>query len=298
MDYHKPVMLHESVEGLEIKPDGVYVDCTFGGGGHSLEILKKLKTGKLIAFDQDPDVKGNLPEQANFLFANANFRFLSNFLQWFEIQSIDGILADLGVSWHHFDEAERGFSFRFDGDLDMRMNRSGGQTAAGIVATATEEDLMRMFREYGEMPEARKLARAISQARIKKPVATVQDLVEAVSAFIPRKEEHRFLARVFQSLRMEVNQETNCLRDLLVQIPGWLKPGGRMVFITYHSLEDRMVKNFIKTGKTEGELEKDLYGHSSVPLRAVNRKVVIPGKEEMEMNSRARSAKLRIAEKV
>lgn len=298
MDYHKPVMLFESVEGLAIKPDGVYVDCTFGGGGHSREILRRLTTGKLIAFDQDSDAAANIPEGDKFLFANANFRFLVHFIRFFGYNQVDGILADLGVSSHHFDAPERGFSFRFEGKLDMRMNRQSGQTAAELISAYEEADLVRIFRDYGEIPEARRLAAAIVKARQTSRVETVEDLLTILAPLVPKKEENKFLARVFQAVRMEVNNELGSLEDLLVQIPDCLSKGGRMVFITYHSLEDRLVKNFIKNGKTEGEVQKDLYGNVQVPLKAINKKVIVPGEQEMLENSRSRSAKLRIAERI
>lgn len=298
MGYHTPVLLKESIDGLQIKPQGIYVDVTFGGGGHSLEILKNLNKGKLVAFDQDDDALQNLIDDDRFIFVNHNFRFLKNFLKYHGIEKVDGILADLGVSSHHFDQPERGFSFRYDGDLDMRMNRSAKVSAKDIINQYPEQELAKIFWEYGELKNSRKLAKVIVSNRTDKEINTIKSFTDLLMPFIPKHAEHKFLAKIFQALRIEVNREMEFLKEMLLQTADVIKPGGRLVVITYHSLEDRLVKNFIKNGKFEGEAEKDLYGRTDVPFKAVNRKVITPDEEEIAENNRARSAKLRIAEKL
>ena len=297
MAYHTPVLLKESVEGLQIKPDGIYVDVTFGGGGHSREIIKHINTGKLVAFDQDDDALPNLINDERFVFVNHNFRFLKNFLKYHDIDKVDGILADLGVSSHHFDDPERGFSFRFDGELDMRMNQSAKVSAKNIVNEYDEANLARLFWEYGELKNSRKLAKVIADKRSEKAIETVKELTDVLMPFLPKHAEHKFLAKVFQALRIEVNREIEFLKEMLLQTTEVLKPGGRLVVITYHSLEDRLVKNFIRSGVFKGEAEKDFYGIADVPFEAVNRKIIVPTDEEIKENNRARSAKLRIAKK-
>jgi len=298
MGYHTPVLLTESIDGLQIKPQGVYVDVTFGGGGHSHEILKKINKGKLIAFDQDDDAQQNLIDDDRFIFVNHNFRFLKNFLKYHGFEMVDGILADLGVSSHHFDQPERGFSFRYDGDLDMRMNRSAKVSAKDIINQYPEQKLAKIFWEYGELKNSRKLARAIVNIRADEEINTINAFTDLLMPFIPKHAEHKFLAKIFQALRIEVNREMEFLKEMLLQTADVIKPGGRLVVITYHSLEDRLVKNFIKHGKFEGEAEKDLYGRTDVPFKAINRKVITPDEKEIAENNRARSAKLRIAEKL
>jgi len=298
MAYHTPVLLKESVDGLQIKPDGIYVDVTFGGGGHSREILKHIKNGKLVAFDQDDDALANLIDDKRFVFVNHNFRFLKNFLKYHKIEQVDGILADLGVSSHHFDEPERGFSFRFEGELDMRMNKSSKISAKNIVNEYDEEKLAKIFWEYGELKNSRRLANAIVKQRENKKLETIKELTDVLMPYLQKHAEHKFLAKVFQSLRIEVNREMEFLKDMLLQCIDVIKPGGLLVVITYHSLEDRIVKNFIRTGRFEGEVEKDFFGNAKVPFEAVNRKVIVPTDEEIEINNRARSAKLRIAKRV
>ncbi|MFY9154307.1 MAG: 16S rRNA (cytosine(1402)-N(4))-methyltransferase RsmH [Prolixibacteraceae bacterium] len=296
-EYHVPVLLNESVSGLEIKANGDYVDVTFGGGGHSREIFSRLKTGRLFAFDQDEDAAANVIEDDRFFFIRHNFKYIRNFLKYYGVEQVDGILADLGVSSHDFDVAERGFSFRFDGDLDMRMNRDASQTAAGIVNTFTEDQLRSMFREYGEIDNAGRLAKQLVAARNAKPIQTIEQFRAAISPCTPKHLESKYLAKVFQALRIETNKEMDVLHEFLEQSIGLLKPGGRLVVITYHSLEDRMVKNFIKSGDFSGKQEKDFFGNVDSPMIAINRKVIVPTDEEIERNPRARSAKLRIAEK-
>ena len=295
--YHLPALLNESIAGLNLRPEGIYVDVTFGGGGHSRAILEKLTTGRLIAFDQDADAAANVINDERLTLLNQNFRYLNNNLRYIGINVIDGLIADLGVSFHQFDEQERGFSFRGDAALDMRMNRQAPVTAADILRTCDEEKLADIFYNYGELTTSRKLAAAIVKARAVKPVTTVGDLTAALSGLVPPREENKFWARLFQSLRIEVNSELDALKEMLMQALQVLKPGGRMAVITYHSLEDRLVKNFFRAGNFEGESEKDFYGNVSTPLRAVNRKVIVPSEEEIRNNSRARSARLRIAEK-
>lgn len=298
MAYHTPVLLNESVEGLQIRPDGIYVDVTFGGGGHSSEIIKHIKTGKLVAFDQDDDALPNLIEDKRFVFVNHNFRFLKNFLKYHGIEKVDGLLADLGVSSHHFDDPERGFSFRFDGELDMRMNQSAKTSAKDVINNYEEAGLAKIFWDYGELKNSRKLARVIVENRIQKEIATIKEFTDILMPFLPKHAEHKFLAKVFQALRIEVNREMEFLKDMLLQTVDVIKPGGRLVVITYHSLEDRIVKNFIRDGKFEGEVEKDFYGNVDVPFKAVNRKIIVPNDDEIKENNRARSAKLRIAERI
>ena len=290
-------MLNESVDGLEIKANGDYVDVTFGGGGHSREIFSRLKSGRLFAFDQDEDAAANIIHDDRFFFIRHNFKYIRNFLKYYQVEKVDGILADLGVSSHDFDVAERGFSFRFDGDLDMRMNRDSSQTAADIVNTYSDDQLRKIFREYGEIDNAGRLARELVLARNVKPVKTIEQFREAISPCVPRLQESKYLAKVFQALRIETNKEMDVLHEFLEQSIELLNPGGRLVVITYHSLEDRMVKNFMRSGDSSGKQEQDFFGNVDSPLIAVNRKVIVPNEEELERNPRARSAKLRIAEK-
>lgn len=296
-DYHVPVLLNESVGGLEIKADGDYVDVTFGGGGHSREIFSRLKTGRLFAFDQDEDAAANVIDSERFFFIRHNFKYIRNFLRYYGLEQVDGILADLGVSSHDFDVAERGFSFRFDGDLDMRMNRDALQTAADLVNSYSEDQLRQVFRDYGEIDNAGRLAKQLVSARSETPVKTIAQFREAIAPCVPKFQESKYLAKVFQALRIETNHEMDVLNEFLEQSIELLKPGGRLVVITYHSLEDRMVKNFIKSGDFSGKQEQDFFGNVAAPLIAINRKVIVPSEEEIEQNPRARSAKLRIAEK-
>jgi 16S rRNA (cytosine1402-N4)-methyltransferase len=295
--YHVPVLLKESVSGLEIKADGDYVDVTFGGGGHSREIFSHLVSGRLFAFDQDKDASSNIIHNDRFFFIRHNFKYIRNFLKYYDVDQVDGILADLGVSSHDFDVAERGFSFRFDGNLDMRMNRDSDQTAADVVNTYSEDQLRTIFREYGEIDNAGRLAKQLVSARSIKPINTIEQFRESISSCVPKMQESKYLAKVFQALRIETNKEMDVLQEFLEQSIQLLKPGGRLVVITYHSLEDRMVKNFIRSGDLSGKQEKDFYGNVESPLIAINRKVIVPSEEEIEINPRARSGKLRIAEK-
>ncbi|HEY5499957.1 MAG TPA: 16S rRNA (cytosine(1402)-N(4))-methyltransferase RsmH [Bacteroidales bacterium] len=297
-EYHVPVLLHACMEGLNIKPDGTYVDVTFGGGGHAREIVSKLTTGKLYGFDQDEDAEQNIPDDSRFVFVRSNFRYLSNFLRFHEVDEVDGILADLGVSSHHFDDSDRGFSFRFEeGMLDMRMNKKAGINAADIVNTYSEEDLANVFYKYGELKNSRRLAFALVKARELSPITTVASFLEIVKPYFGREKEKKDLARVFQALRIEVNQEMVTLELMLQQALNVLKPGGRLVVMTYHSLEDRLVKNFMKTGNFEGKSEQDFYGNFQTPFRLINNRVIVPDDQEQAINPRSRSAKLRIAEK-
>jgi 16S rRNA (cytosine1402-N4)-methyltransferase len=297
--YHNPVLLHQSVEGLNISPDGVYVDATFGGGGHSRVILEHLgKAGTLVAFDQDPDAASNLPDDDRIQFINQNFKYLKNFLTLYGKPAVDGIMADLGVSSYQFDEPERGFSTRFDGPLDMRMMKDQGKSAADVVNTYSEEDLNRIFRQYGEIKNSRCMARMILEQRNIKKIKTTQELVHSVEKCIPATQKNKLLAMLFQAIRIEVNEELEVLKVFLEQAAEVLKPGGRLVVISYHSLEDRMVKNFMKTGNFEGELKKDFYGNKLVSLMPIHSKAIMPDETEISKNSRARSAKLRIAEKI
>lgn len=292
--YHTPVMLTESVDGMKIGKNDICVDVTFGGGGHSREILSRLGTkGHLYSFDQDEDAEKNAPDDKRFTFVRGNFRFLYNFLRYHNTTKIDALLADLGVSGHHFDDETRGFSFRFDADLDMRMNKRGGETAADLLNNATEEELARIFKLYGELNCARKLAATIVKRRAEKPFKRVNDLIEAAKPFCPPQREKKELAKVFQALRIEINHEMDALKEMLTQAGEVLKSGGRLVVITYHSLEDRLVKNFMKSGNIEGIVEKDFFGRVTSPFDM--QKVIIPTAEEQEHNPRSRSAKLRIA---
>lgn len=297
--YHIPVMLNECMEGLAIKPDGVYVDVTFGGGGHSKEILSRLgEKGTLYGFDQDADAENNIPEDDRFVFVRSNFRYLSNFMRFHGETEIDGLLADLGVSSHHFDDKDRGFSFRFQGMLDMRMNTRAGKTAADILNTYTEEALSTLFYLYGELKNSRKLASVIVRARETKPLVTTDEFLALITPYIGKDKEKKMLAQVFQALRIEVNDEMRALREMLQQAMRLLKPGGRLVVMTYHSLEDRLVKNFFKSGNFEGTISQDFFGNIQSPFRLINNKVITPSSEEVEVNPRSRSAKLRIAEKL
>ena len=297
--YHIPALLDECIEGLQIKPDGTYVDVTFGGGGHSRAIMSQLgPEGHLYSFDQDLDAYANRIDDPRFTFVHSNFAYLCNFMRCYGVDKVDGIIADLGVSFHHFDEGERGFSFRADGRLDMRMNRDAHRDAAWIVANYTEEQLADVLYLYGELRQARRMASAIVKARNAGTLTTTGQLVEVVKPFIAPKAEKKELAQVFQALRIEVNDEIATLKKLLESSLKVLKPGGRLVVLTYHSLEDRLVKNFIKSGNVEGKVEKDFFGRVNAPLRAVNNKVIVASDAEVERNPRARSAKLRIAELV
>ena len=297
--YHIPVLLQESIDGLAIRPDGTYVDVTFGGGGHSREILRRLgEEGHLYSFDQDADAEQNIPAGAErFTFVRSNFRYLSNWMQYYGVENLDGLIADLGVSSHHFDDESRGFSFRFDAPLDMRMNGRGGMTAADIVNNYDENRLADVFYLYGEFRNSRALAAAVAKARKNKSIDTIEDLLQAVERLIDRERGKKELARLFQSLRIEVNHEMEALKIMLESALRYLRPGGRLVVLTYHSLEDRMVKNFIKAGKIDGKVEQDFFGRKLTPWRAVNNKVIVPSDKEQEENPRSRSAKLRIAEK-
>ncbi|WNW01534.1 16S rRNA (cytosine(1402)-N(4))-methyltransferase RsmH [Tenacibaculum sp. HL-MS23] len=295
MNYHSPVLLKESVDALNIKEDGVYVDVTFGGGGHSREILSRLgKSGKLFAFDQDPDAQQNAINDERFVLIGENFRFISRFLRFYGIRKVDGVLADLGVSSHQFDEAERGFSTRFDADLDMRMDQKSDLSAKKIINKYSEERLADVLFLYGELRNARTLAKKIVEARQEEEIATSFQLKEVLKEFLPQAKEHKILAQIFQAVRIEVNQELEVLKEFLQQMPDLLKEDGRLSVISYHSLEDRLVKRFIRTGLFSGEPEKDFYGNISVPLKKVG-KMIIPAREEVKVNNRARSAKLRAA---
>jgi 16S rRNA (cytosine1402-N4)-methyltransferase len=297
-NYHTPVMLKECIDGLNIKPEGTYVDVTFGGGGHSREIMKHLgDDGRLLAFDQDADAQQNVIADDRFEFIDQNFRYLKNFCRLHHAIPVDGILADLGVSSYQFDQAERGFSIRFDADLDMRMNRSSGLSAKDVVNTYDEADLHRIFGIYGEIKNAKSLARTIVTARLNTPINTVADLKNVIIGLIPRGKENKYLAQVFQALRIEVNQELEALKDFLIQSAEVLVSGGRLVVMSYHSLEDRLVKNFIAKGKFSGEVEKDFYGNDQKPFEAVSRGAITASEDEIKNNNRARSAKLRIAVK-
>lgn len=297
--YHVPVMLSECLEGLNINPDGVYIDVTFGGGGHSRAIFEKLSSkGKLIVFDQDPDAKKNTWEAPNFFFVAANFSFLQNHLRLLGIKEVDGILGDLGVSSHQFDEEQRGFSIRGNAPLDMRMNQNGELSAKNVINEYEETELIRVFRNYGELKNARSVAQTIVSKRESKAIETTQDLMTAIERHAPKFKDHKFYAQVFQAIRIEVNQEMEVLERFLKQTESVIKPGGRLVIMSYHSLEDRLVKNYIKTGNTAGKIEKDFFGNILKPFSEVVRGIVTPTEEECERNSRARSAKLRIAEKV
>lgn len=296
--YHVPVLLDESIEGLDLKPGGVYVDVTFGGGGHSREILSRLApNAHLYSFDQDADAEQNIGEPDNrFTFVRSNFRYLKNWMRYYGVEHIDGLLADLGVSSHHFDDAERGFSFRFEAPLDMRMNKRAGQTAADIVNTYDEAKLADIFYIYGEMKNSRRIAAAVVKARQDKEIKTTSDFLAAVEPLFRREREKKDMAKLFQALRIEVNHEMDALKEMLASATELLAPGGRLSVITYHSLEDRIVKNFMKAGNAEGKVDQDFFGRINTPYKAVG-KLIIPTDEEQERNPRSRSAKLRVAEK-
>lgn len=298
MEYHNPVLLHETVDGLNIKPDGVYVDVTFGGGGHSKEILSRLgPTGKLFAFDQDEDAQANALQDERFTLIDQNFRFIKRFLRFHNIREVDGILADLGVSSHQFDVAERGFSTRFDAGLDMRMNQKDELDAYKVVNQYDEANLRRVFLDYGELKNAPAIARVILEARELQPIANTEQLKNVLSRFLPAHKSNKILAQMYQAIRIEVNQEMDALREFLEQSLEILKPNGRLSVISYHSLEDRLVKRFVKNGMFEGEPERDFFGNFSVPFKTIG-KLIVPSAEEIKMNNRGRSAKLRIAEKL
>lgn len=296
--YHIPVLLHPSVDGMNIQPGGIYVDVTFGGGGHSREILRRMDdTARLYSFDQDEDAEKNIVDDPRFTFVRSNFRYLHNFLHYYHHEQVDAILADLGVSSHHFDDSERGFSFRFEGKLDMRMNKRSGLTAADVVNTYSEERLADLFYLYGELKNSRKLAATLVKARASAPLTTIEEFLAVVKPLFGREREKKELAKVFQALRIEVNQEMEALKEMLAAAVRVLKPGGRLVVITYHSLEDRLVKNLMKTGNTEGRVVKDFFGRVETPFRLVTNKVIVPDEAEQQRNPRSRSAKLRIAER-
>jgi 16S rRNA (cytosine1402-N4)-methyltransferase len=297
--YHIPVLLRESVDGLEIKPDGVYIDVTFGGGGHSREILSRLgKNGHLYSFDQDADAEKNIVDDDKFTFVRSNFRYIKNWMRYYDVEKIDGLLADLGVSSHHLDDESRGFSFRFDSLLDMRMNKQADKTAADIVNDYDEEQLADIFFLYGELKNARKLAATIVKARQAQRIATTGDLLQVTEKLFPKEREKKEMAKLFQALRIEVNHEMDALREMLNGARDLLRPGGRLSVITYHSLEDRLVKNFIKAGNAEGKVSQDFFGRIEAPFRAVNNKVITPSADEQAQNPRSRSAKLRIGERI
>ncbi|NCC71998.1 MAG: 16S rRNA (cytosine(1402)-N(4))-methyltransferase RsmH [Sphingobacteriia bacterium] len=296
--YHQPVMLNECIEGLQIKPCGTYVDVTFGGGGHSAQILNKLTDGRLIAFDQDQDATSNKIDDKRLTLINHNFRYLKQFLKYYQALPVDGILADLGVSSHQIDSPERGFSTRSGGELDLRMNRLQKVSARTIVNTFTEEELAGLFKKFGELANSRALANALVKSRAYGKIITFEDMKEALGRFAPKNQENKFFAQVMQALRIEVNKELDALKEMLMQASEVLKSGGRLVVLSYHSLEDRLVKNFIKTGNFEGEVKTDFFGNRNLPFRAINTKPMIPSTDEIRLNNRARSAKLRIAEKL
>ena len=298
MVYHIPALVDECIAGLNIRPDGIYVDATFGSGGHSKEILKRLVTGRLIAFDQDEDAFQNVPKDSRLTFLNQNFRFLRNNLKFNGIESIDGLLADLGVSFHQFDMPDRGFTFRYESPLDMRMSKSGTLTAADLIHSLDESMLADIFFKYGELKNSKKIAREIVTSRKVKPLSTTGDLISAIRMMIPDKQDHKFFAKVFQALRIAVNHEIDYLKEMLLQALDMLNKGGRLVIVTYHSLEDRIVKNFMRAGNFEGVEDKDFYGNPLTPFRIFNKRGITPGKEEISRNNRARSARLRVAEKI
>ncbi len=298
MGYHTPIMVAECMQGLRINPNGIYVDLTFGGGGHTQEILRRLnKNGRVFAFDKDPDTRENVPDDNRLQFIEGDFRFFKNYLRFFNIDKVDGIMADLGISSHHLEFSERGFSFRYDSQLDMRMDPEQKLTAAEIVNNYNEKDLISVFKDYGEIKNPYKIIDQIVKRRKQGAISTVRDFLDTINPCIPEKFQHKFLAKVFQALRIEVNDEISHLEQMLNHIPGALKKGGRFVVITFHSLEDRVVKYFIKTGNVYGKEHKDLYGNMNIPVHAVNKKVIVANQEEIKQNPRARSAKLRIAEK-
>ncbi len=296
-NYHIPVLLNESIEGLNIADNGIYIDATFGGGGHSRAIVSKLKTGHLFGFDQDSDAKANAIDSENFTFVYHNFAYVKNFMQYYNIPQVDGILADLGVSSHHFDDAQRGFSFRFNAPLDMRMDRSVKKSAYNIINEYDEQELTKIFKMYGEIANARRLSQEIISSRSIAPIKTTDELKKIGQKFCNPQTESKYLSQIFQALRIEVNNEMQALQEFLQGGLSVLKPGGRFVVITYHSLEDRMVKNFFKTGNIEGDIKQDFFGNVSTPFTAVSKKVIVPSEEEIQRNNRARSAKLRIVEK-
>lgn len=296
--YHVPVLLNECVDGLCIDPDGVYADVTFGGGGHSKAIVSKLGgKGHLYSFDQDADAERNALDDERFTFVRSNFRYLKNWMRYYGVEQLDGLLADLGVSSHHFDDSTRGFSFRFEGKLDMRMNQRAQLTAADVLNNYSDDRLADIFYLYGEIRNARKLASLIVKARAQARIETIEDFMTVIKPLFGREREKKELAKVFQALRIEVNQEMEALKEMLTAAAELIRPGGRLVVLTYHSLEDRMVKNLIKTGNVEGKMEQDFFGNINCPLRAVNNKVIVAGEEEQSRNPRSRSAKLRVAEK-
>lgn len=296
--YHVPVLLQESVDGLDIKPDGIYVDVTFGGGGHSREILSRIgKNGHLYSFDQDEDAEKNILNDNRFTFVRSNFRYLRNWMRYYDVEHIDGLLADLGVSSHHFDDETRGFSFRFDAPLDMRMNKRSGMTAAEILNNYDEEQLADIFYIYGELKNGRKVASAIIKARSSKTIETTGDLMQITESLFPREREKKETAKLFQALRIEVNHEMEALKEMLYGAQEVLREGGRLSVITYHSLEDRIVKNFMKAGNAEGKVNQDFFGRTVAPFRQISNKVIVPSEEEQLRNPRSRSAKLRIAER-
>ena len=296
--YHVPVLLSESIEALNIPNGKVFVDVTFGGGGHSKEILKNLPVdGRLFGFDQDEDAEANIVNDNRFTFVRSNFRYLKNFLKYYDAEYIDGLLADLGVSSHHFDDAERGFSFRFDGNLDMRMNKKSSLTAEAVINNYDEEKLASIFYLYGELKNSRKLASFIVKARANAPIRTIGEFLSIIQPLFGREREKKELAKVFQALRIEVNQEMEALKEMLYATADSLKSGGRLAVITYHSLEDRIVKNFMKSGNVEGKIEQDFFGNVISPFKLINNKVIVPSDDEIARNPRSRSAKLRIAEK-
>ncbi len=298
MEYHNAVLLKETVDGLNIKPDGVYVDVTFGGGGHSGEILKRLgPNGKLYAFDQDKDALLNTIDDGRFTLINENFRYIKRFLRFYGVKEVDGVLADFGVSSHQFDVADRGFSTRFEADLDMRMNQDSQLSAYHVINKYEEEQIKEVLLQYGELRQAPAMARVIVEERSQKEIKSSEHLKEVLKKFVKHKNEHKVLAQIYQAIRIEVNQEIEALKELLIQMPEVLKKGGRLSFISYHSLEDRLVKRFIRNGMFEGEPERDMFGNFEVPLRKVNG-LIVPSKDEIRQNNRARSAKLRIAEKL
>ena len=297
--YHVPVLLEESVGGLDIKPGGIYVDVTFGGGGHSREILSRLGAeGRLFGFDQDEDAERNIVDDERFTFVRSNFRYLRNWMRYYEVEQIDGLLADLGVSSHHFDDETRGFSFRFDAPLDMRMNKRDGRTAADVLNDYSEEQLSDIFYIYGELKNARRIAAAVVQARNEQRLETTGDLMKATEKCFQREREKKEVAKMFQALRIEVNHEMDALKEMLYAACGLLREGGRLSVITYHSLEDRMVKNMMKSGNVEGKVQQDFFGRTESPLRQIGNKVIVPSDDEQLRNPRSRSAKLRIAERI